>query len=378
MKKAKILVVENEGVLARGLERKMTVLGYIVTGIAFSGEEAIHMAEEKRPDLVLMDIKLDGEMDGVEAARHFREQFNIPVVYLTAFSDKETIRRAKITEPYGYILKPVNERELHCNIEMTLYRHKIEAELLRKEEMEAIGIFSIGIAHDFNNLIQIIGGLIEVAAKNCSDVGSERKCLSLLERAGKNLRKAAELVKLYQEIFKGEPLYKSPIAISDLIKKAIDQVPALEELKIPYRLETGKSRFPLSGDEARLEEVLVNLLHNAVEAMAGKEKDGQITISASDVPVEPENEWLLKEGPYVKISIQDQGKGIPEENIKKLIIPYFSTKDDFTRKGLGLGLTLCYSIIKRHDGHIEIKSEKGKGTTVDVFLPASGNTLAFH
>jgi signal transduction histidine kinase len=356
----------------------MTALGYIVTGIAFSGEESIRMAEQERPDLVLMDIKLEGEMDGVEAARHFREKFNIPVVYLTAFSDKETIRRAKITEPYGYILKPVNERELHCNIEMTLYRHKIEAELLIKEEMEAIGIFSIGIAHDFMNLLQLINGLIEGAVENLSVVGSEKKCLSLLERAGKNLQKAAELVKLYQDIFKGEPLYKSPIVIFDLIKKAIDQVPALKELKVAYRLEADQSHFPLSGDAARLQEVLVNLLCNAVEAMGGKEKDGQITISAGDVPVEPENEWLLKEGPYVKVSIQDQGKGIPRENIKKLIIPYFSTKDDFTRKGLGLGLTLCYSIIKRHEGHIEIKSEKGKGTTVDVFLPASGSPLAFH
>jgi len=373
MEKAKILVVEDEGVLARGIERKMTALGYIVTGIAFSGEEAIRKAAENRPNLVLMDIKLDGKMDGVEAARQIREKFKIPVVYLTAFSDKETIRRAKITEPYGYILKPVNERELHCNIEIALFKHNIEAALLRKEEMEAIGIFSIGITHDFMNLIQMIDGFIEGATVNCHVVDNERKCMPLLERAGKNLRKAAELVKLYQEIFKGDPLFKRPITLSDLIKKAIDQVPALKELKISCRLEAGETLFPLSGDADRLEEVFAHLLRNAVEAMAGKEEDGQITISVNDVPVEPENEWLLKEGPYVKISIQDQGIGISAENIKKLFIPYFSTKDDFTRKGMGLGLTLCYSIIKRHEGHIEIKSEKGKGTTVDVFLPATGD-----
>jgi len=372
MEKAKILVVEDEGVLARGIERKMTALGYIVTGIAFSGEEAIRKAAENRPNLVLMDIKLDGKMDGVEAARQIREKFKIPVVYLTAFSDKETIRRAKITEPYGYILKPVNERELHCNIEIALFKHNIEAALLRKEEMEAIGIFSIGITHDFMNLIQMIDGFIEGATVNCHVVDNERKCMPLLERAGKNLRKAAELVKLYQEIFKGDPLFKRPITLSDLIKKAIDQVPALKELKISCRLEAGETLFPLSGDADRLEEVFAHLLRNAVEAMAGKEEDGQITISVNDVPVEPENEWLLKEGPYVMVSIQDQGKGIPPENIKKLFIPYFSTKDDYTRKGMGLGMTICYSIIKRHEGHIEIKSEKGKGTTVDVFLPAAG------
>jgi len=376
MNKAKILVVEDEGVLAKGIERKMTTLGYTVTGIAFSGEEAVRMAEQERPDLVLMDIKLDGEMDGVEAAGHIREKFDIPVVYLTAYSDKETIRRAKITEPYGYVLKPVTERELECNIEMTLYRHNIEAELLKKKEMEAIGIFSMGIAHDFNNLIQLIGGLIEGATENLSAVGSERKCMPLLERAGKNLQKAADLVKLYQDIFKGEPLKKNPLTVPDIITRienAVNQVQNEKKLKISYRLEVGKKHSALSGDAARLEEVFAHLLRNAVEAMAGKEEDGQITISVNDVSVEPENEWLLKEGLYVKISIQDQGIGISAENIKKLFIPYFSTKDDFTRKGMGMGLTLCYSIIKRHEGHIEIKSEKGKGTTVDVFLPATGD-----
>lgn len=370
MKKTKILVVEDEGVLAKGIEKKMGTLGYTVTGIAFSGEEAIRMAEEQQPDLVLMDIKLHGEMDGIEAAGQIREKFNLPVVYLTAYSDKETTNRAKITEPYGYILKPVGERELHCNIEMALYKHCIEAELLRKKEMDAIGIFSIGIAHDFNNLIQIIGGMVEIAVERCRTADSDSKCLPLLEKAGKNLQKAAELVKLYQEIFKGDPLNKIPINLSNLITRAIDIVPVLKKPGISYYLELDQTRFPLIGDAARLEEVFVHLLRNAMEAMEEK-KDGKITISAADVEVDLENEWLLKPGNYVKISVRDQGKGVPAENLKKLFLPYFSTKDDFTRKGLGLGLTLCYSIIKRHGGHIDIKSEKGKGTEINVFLPAT-------
>ena len=370
MKKTKILVVEDEGVLAKGIEKKMGTLGYTVTGIAFSGEEAIRMAEEQQPDLVLMDIKLHGEMDGIEAAGQIREKFKVPVVYLTAYSDKETTNRAKITEPYGYILKPVGERELHCNIEMALYKHCIEAELLRKKEMDAIGIFSIGIAHDFNNLIQIIGGMVEIAVERCRTADSDSKCLPLLEKAGKNLQKAAELVKLYQEIFKGDPLNKIPINLSNLITRAIDIVPVLKKPGISYYLELDQTRFPLIGDAARLEEVFVHLLRNAMEAMEEK-KDGKITISAADVEVDLENEWLLKPGNYVKISVRDQGKGVPAENLKKLFLPYFSTKDDFTRKGLGLGLTLCYSIIKRHGGHIDIKSEKGKGTEINVFLPAT-------
>lgn len=376
MEKARILVVEDEGVLAKGIEKKMTTLGYTVTGIAFSGEEAVRMAEQDRPDLVLMDIKLAGEMDGVEAANQIKERFDIPAVYLTAYSDQQTIRRAKITTPYGYILKPVNERELHCNIEMALYKHKVENELLKKEKMEVIGKFSIGISHDFNNLLQGISACVEMAAIKCGTPSNKGACPSYLEKAGQNIKKAAELVEMYQAIFIGDLLNKDSLTVPDIITRiesAVNQVRDEKNIKISYRLETDKSHFALSGDAARLEEVFAHLIRNAVEAMAGKEKNGQLTISVNDVSMEPENEWLLKPGSYVKISIQDQGKGILEENIKKVFIPYFSTKNEPSRKGLGLGLTICYSIIKRHEGHIEIKSEKGKGTTVEVFLPTEGN-----
>lgn len=378
MENKKILVVEDEGVLAMGVKKKMTSLGYTVTGMAFSGEEAIKMAGEQKPDLVLMDIKLSGKMDGVEAAQNIRQKFNIPVVYLTAYSDIETIRRAKITEPYGYILKPVEERELKCNIEIALYRHQIEAELLRKKEMEAIGKFSIGIVHDFNNLLQGIVGYVDVAATKCNNAGCESECLPLLEKTLQHLQKAADLIKQYQDIFniyKCDLLNKVPMTVPDIIDRinsAVNKVQYEKNLKIAYQIEeTNKNLFPLSGDAARLEEVFVHMIRNAVEAMAGKEENTPITISVANVSVEPENEWLLKPGSYLKVSTQDQGKGIPEENINKLFIPYFSTKDEFTRKGMGLGMTICYSIIKQHEGHIDIKSEEGKGTTVDIFLPFS-------
>lgn len=129
MANVRILIVEDEGVLAKGIERKIEALEYTPVGIAFSGEDAIDMVNKEQPDLILMDIKLAGPMDGIETTQKIHEKFNIPVIYLTAFSDIKTIQRAKITAPFGYILKPVNERELHCNIEITLYRHLIEKRL---------------------------------------------------------------------------------------------------------------------------------------------------------------------------------------------------------------------------------------------------------
>ena len=116
MTNAQILVVEDEGIIAKDIQNILKSMGYAVPAIASSGEGAIKKAAETFPDLVLMDIVLGGHMDGVEAAEQIRDRFDIPVVYLTAYADNKTLQRAKITEPYGYILKPFSERELHTTI----------------------------------------------------------------------------------------------------------------------------------------------------------------------------------------------------------------------------------------------------------------------
>ena len=128
MTKAEILVVEDEGIVALNVQSSLESLGYDVPVVVASGEEAIKEAEKARPDLVLMDIMLEGEWDGVEAAEQIRQRFNIPVIYLTAYADENTLQRAKIAEPFGYLLKPFEERELHTTIEIALYKHKAEEE----------------------------------------------------------------------------------------------------------------------------------------------------------------------------------------------------------------------------------------------------------
>ncbi len=124
MDKAKILVVEDENVVALELKKRLKRLGYDVPSVAASGKEAINKTEGFLPDIVIMDIRLKGEMDGIEAAQVIRERFDIPVIYLTAHSDDETVKRAKQTEPYGYILKPFEEDDLRTAIEITLYKHQ--------------------------------------------------------------------------------------------------------------------------------------------------------------------------------------------------------------------------------------------------------------
>lgn len=134
MTQARILVVEDECIVAADIQARLECLGYDVPTTVASGEKAVEKAGALRPDLVLMDIQLKGRMDGVEAADVIRRRFGIPVIYLTANADHPTVQRAKVTEPFGYVIKPFEERELHTAIEVALYKHQAEQTLKESEE----------------------------------------------------------------------------------------------------------------------------------------------------------------------------------------------------------------------------------------------------
>jgi PAS domain S-box-containing protein len=129
----KILIVEDEPLIAMEIEDRLISMGYAVSGVVSSGEKAIKKIAQTSPDLVLMDIMLEGDMDGVEAASQIRALFDIPVIYLTAYADSKTLERARISEPFGYLIKPFQERELHAAIEMALYKHSMEKKLRESE-----------------------------------------------------------------------------------------------------------------------------------------------------------------------------------------------------------------------------------------------------
>ena len=137
MEKKRIMVVEDEGITAMRIQKSLEKMGYIVTSTLFSGEEAVKKASEDKPNLVLMDIILEGKMDGIEAAGYIHSRDNIPVVYLTALSDEEMMKRIKETRPFGYIVKPFDERELRIVVEIAFYKHEMEQRLRQhKDELE--------------------------------------------------------------------------------------------------------------------------------------------------------------------------------------------------------------------------------------------------
>ncbi|MEI9952825.1 MAG: PAS domain S-box protein [Pseudomonadota bacterium] len=146
MTPAKILVVEDDHIVARAIAQQLSRLGHTVLALTSRGEEAVALARDQQPDLVLMDIRLDGELDGIDAARRIRDEAQVPVIYVTAYADDQTLNRARSTEPFGYILKPFEDSQLHTAIEMALYKHAAERRLRESERRYAITLSSIGDA----------------------------------------------------------------------------------------------------------------------------------------------------------------------------------------------------------------------------------------
>ena len=135
MGKIGVLVVEDESIVSKDIQYSLKKLGYNVVGVAATGQKAIDLCGEKMPDIILMDIMLKGDINGIEASTRIKESYNIPVIFLTAYADENTLSKAKVTEPYAYIIKPFKEIDLHTSIEMAFYKHSKELEILKERDM---------------------------------------------------------------------------------------------------------------------------------------------------------------------------------------------------------------------------------------------------
>jgi PAS domain S-box-containing protein len=178
---ARILIVEDENIIAKDIAQRLETLGYTVADTVDNGKDAVESAGSAAPDLVLMDIILKKEMSGIEAAGIIRRRFDLPVIFLTAFGDKDTLARAKVTEPYGYVLKPFEDRELLVNIEIALHRHSTEKALRESEErfrmlaeasFEGIIIYRDGVVLDANSRLARMVGIEpgKIAGKRLFDL----------------------------------------------------------------------------------------------------------------------------------------------------------------------------------------------------------------
>jgi len=238
---------------------------------------------------------------------------------------------------------------------------KVEEESYRTKKLESIGILAGGIAHDFNNMLGAILGNMSFA-KMLIDPMS--KPFNLLDKAEKVLINASDLTKKLITFSKGGAPLAQPVSIVELIKKTVQY--SLKDSGLQCNYFVSEDIPLLMLDEGQIKQVISNIVTNARESM----QDGRdINISIENIAVTPKDNVFLKEGRYVKISIEDHGVGIAADDIPKIFDPYFSTKEMGSQRGMGLGLAVCYSIVKNHNGFITVDSEVGRGSTFSIFLP---------
>jgi PAS domain S-box-containing protein len=240
-------------------------------------------------------------------------------------------------------------------------RESLRNRLLNAQRLESLGVLAGGIAHDFNNILTGIMGNISMA-RVVPD--SPEKSARLLDNAEKAALRATELAGQLLTFAKGGAPVKKAVSIRKIVNESLSL--ALRGTNVKTVVEIPDCLHDIEADEGQMSQVFNNIALNAVQAMPG---GGTLIVEGTNLALEAET-GLLPPGGYVRLSFADQGCGMPEEVLKKIFDPYFTTKAG----GIGLGLASVHSIIKRHGGNIEVRSKVGEGTTFALFLPSTGTT----
>lgn len=366
-----VLIVEDERIVAGDLRARLRRMGYRVAAIASTGDDAIRAADEHHPDLVLMDIRLEGTMDGIQAADTIRRTHNIPIIYLSAYADQSTVERAKVTEPFGYLLKPFEDSELRTTIEMALYkgsmeqeRRVLEGQLLQSQKMESIGTLVVGLAHNLNNILAIVMGYASRLERSPDDPIKVMQSVNAINQA---VRRGAGLIQQLIGVTTKSNLQYTAVDVNtlleDLVRMVIEVFP--KTITFVQRLEPFGPM--VSAEQNQLHQALLNILLNARDAMP---HGGTITMSTETVSSASLRGRFpnLQDIPYVQITITDSGEGMDDETMRHIFEPFFTTRDRamFT----GLGLSVVYGIVTSHKGFIDVSSKVGGGTAVSIFFPA--------
>jgi len=241
-------------------------------------------------------------------------------------------------------------------------RKRLEDQLRQARNLESIGTLAGGIAHDFNNLLMTLSGNIALA-KMCLSSGDE--AFRFLAEAERISLGGADLTNRLITFAKGGTHMRTVASMSRIIKESSDVAVAGTNVRCEYSLPD--VLLPVKADEAQMRQVIHNIVLNAKEAMP---RGGTVRLAGVNMVLTSADAVPLSPGDYVRITIEDHGTGIKEEDLPRIFDPYFTTKGMGAEKGMGLGLTVVYSIIKKHNGHVAVESLPGKGTTVRIYLPA--------
>lgn len=248
-------------------------------------------------------------------------------------------------------------------------KRKMEQELLKTQKLESLGLLAGGIAHDFNNALTAILGNISIAKFAYQNKSEDVKIQDILSSAEKAVLRARGLTQQLLTFSKGGSPVKKTTDISELVKETVGF--ALKGSASKCRFEIPGGLFLLEIDEDQISQVINNLAINADQAMP---EGGIVNVRVENITIDANNPLPLKPGPNIRVSIEDNGTGIPPEHIERIFHPYFSTKG----RGSGLGLSVSYSIIRNHGGYIHVSSKLGKGSTFHVYLPTTDKPLSIE
>ncbi|TAG91401.1 MAG: hybrid sensor histidine kinase/response regulator [Oscillatoriales cyanobacterium] len=395
MNPTKVLVVEDEVIVAQDIAGRLKKLGYIVTATVASGEEAIEKAAENRPDIVLMDIVLKGEMDGVAAAQQIRTKVNVPTVFLTAYADETTLERAKITNPFGYIIKPFQQQDLRVAIEIALQRHEIETKMQQalkaseaareafEEKAQRQNQYLSMAAHELRNpltAILISAELLELD-RNTEDK-SQVKRLNFLQSATKKMNQLIDdmlfMGRTESDEFKCHPF---PINLVEFCQDLLEELQLGNEEKHQLVLVSSKVTSAIL-DQQLLHGILANLIVNAIKYSpnGGKvtleldysQEDGGDKVSilnASSESLLPKEQLTNVKYSGIIFRVRDEGIGIPETELGKIFEMFYRCNNTGKIPGNGLGLTIVKKAVELQGGTIACESKIGIGTTFTVALP---------
>lgn len=377
MTTGKILIVEDETIIALDIKRTLSKAGYDIVGIAASAEEALSQAAEFTPDLVLMDISIEGEIDGIDAAIQIHEAYRIPVIYLTAHSDERTLRRAKATPTFGYLLKPFDRHDLATMIEIAISKHNAELAIrqaLKKQQElnELKSQFISFVSHEFRNPLNIVLVSSELLERyvELSKLEQQRVCikrirssveqmntlindvLTLSKAEASNLRCTpcpTDLIEFCQTL-----LEEAHLQSRDQHQFFFSLKDQQQGISIDSIQESSGLTLETCLDPKLIRPVLTNLLSNAIKYSP---RGGDIHLRC----IQTTEELLFQ--------IQDQGIGIPKAEQARLFNSFFRASNVETIPGSGLGLSIVKQYVELHGGQIQFESQVNQGTTFTVSVP---------